>query len=63
MKLTKKQINLIISNTPSHLKGKVIGSAAVYPILGSYTKAGANWSYIAGWYEGALIVTVFGEIR
>jgi hypothetical protein len=61
MKLTKKQIDLIIEYTKKELKGK---STSIFKTLGYYQKNNANWSYLAGWtYEGDLVVTVFGEIK
>lgn len=60
MKLTREQINAIIAHTPEELKGKQI---RIWEELGSFTKAGANWSYRAGWtFEGVLVVTRFGEV-
>lgn len=60
MKLTKKQIDLIIKNTKKELKGT---SASIAQTLGYFQKAGANWSYVAGWtYNGDLVVTVFGTV-
>ena len=61
MNLTKKQIDLIIENTKKEIKGT---HQSIYITLGFFTKAGANWSYHAGWtYEGDLVVTVFGEVK
>lgn len=60
MKLTKKQIELIIKNTKKELKGKY---ASIAQTLGYFQKTGANWSYVAGWtYDGDLVVTVFGQV-
>lgn len=60
MRLTKKQIDIIILKTKKELKGKNI---SICNILGTYTKYGANWSYVAGWtYEGDLVATRFGEV-
>ena len=60
MKLTKKQIDAIRAHTPEELKGKQVHFAET---LGYFQKSGANWSYIAGWtYDGALVVTRFGEV-
>ena len=65
MKLTKNQIDLIRLYTPEKLKGKRISGWSGYT-LGSFTPAGANWSYVAKYidYNGApvLVVTRFGEI-
>ena len=65
MKLTRKQIDIIILYTPSELKGKQVGSWTGYK-LGSHTPSNANWSYIAQYidYNGMpiLVVTQFGEI-
>lgn len=59
MKLTRKQIELIKANTKPELKGK---AKTIDVLLGHYTKAGANWSYLAGWTkDGELVVTVFGD--
>lgn len=61
MKLTKKQIEIIIEQTRKDIKGK---SASLYKTLGYYMPSNANWSYQAGWtYEGDLVVTQFGIIR
>lgn len=61
MKLTYKQIEIIIKNTKKELKHKQI---SINEILGTYTKAGANWSYKAGYTaNGDLVVTVFGEVQ
>lgn len=61
MKLTKKQIDLIIEHTKKELKGT---QTSLMECLGYYQKSGANWSYIAGWtYDSDLVVTVFGEIE
>lgn len=60
MKLSKKQIDLIRKNTKKDLKGY---HASIAEVLGYFQRAGANWSYIAGWtYDGDLVVTRFGEI-
>lgn len=60
MRLTKKQIDLIINSTKKELKGK---NTNIYVTLGYYTPCGANWSYIAGWtMYGELVVTRFGEV-
>ena len=60
MNLTKKQIELIIENTPEELKGYY---ESIKTILGSFRPAGANWCWVAGWTcEGQLVVTRFGEI-
>ena len=65
MKLTKKQIDIIIKNTPALLRGCPVGSCAGVE-LGYYQPAGANWSYHAQYidYNGApvLVVTQFGHI-
>ena len=61
MNLTKKQIEIIKKQTKPELKGR---DASIAVLLGTYTKSGANWSYLVGWtYEGDLVVTVFGEIQ
>lgn len=60
MTLTKKQINLIIKQTPERLKKT---HEDLFPVLGTFTEAKANWSYVAGWTkEGFLAVTVCGII-
>lgn len=60
MKLTRKQINEIAQHTPADMVGK---QTSIYTVLGYFQKAGANWSYLAGWtYDGLLVVTRFGEI-
>lgn len=61
MKLTKKQIDIIIKNTKPELKGTF---PVIVETLGYYTKSECNWSYRAGFTsEGFLVVTVFGEVR
>lgn len=60
MKLTKKQIDVIIENTKKELKGT---SKSIYTELGYFRRCDANWSYVAGWtYNGDLVVTRFGEV-
>lgn len=60
MRLTKKQIDIIIANTKNTLKGK---QASIDIYLGFYQKNGANWSYKAGYTSnGDLVVTRFGEV-
>lgn len=60
MKLTRKQIDLIIKHTKKGLKGKYV---SISTTLGWYTPSNANWSYFAGWdYSGNLIVTRFGQV-
>lgn len=65
MKLTKKQIDIIRLYTPAALKGRQVSGWSGY-VLGTYTPAGANWSYVAKYidYNGApvLVVARFGEI-
>lgn len=64
MKLSKKQIEMIINNTPSALKGAQIGFQG--DIFGMYQKSGANWCYISVYidYNGirVLVVKQFGII-
>lgn len=61
MKLTKKQIDLIIKNTKPELKGT---HQSIKTTLGYFMPYNANWSYIAGWtYDGDLVVTVFGQVQ
>ena len=64
MKLTKKQIDVIIENTPPELSGS---AERKYIELGACWKRGANWSYQAGYilYKGQplLIVTVSGLVQ
>lgn len=63
-KLSKKQINMIIENTPKELHGKEVGHFALVQELGSFQKEGANWSYRAGWLEnGQLVVVCFGHVE
>lgn len=63
MSLTRKQIEIIIENTPKELKGKQMSLNA---ILGYYQKSNANWSYRVGYVQhkkqNILVVTMFGEI-
>ena len=65
MKLTKKQIDLIVKQTPKELHMQPVGSCAGVE-LGYYQPAGANWAYHAQFidYNGAplLVVTRFGHI-
>ena len=65
MKLTKKQIDMIILYTPAELHGKAVTGWTGYE-LGHYRPAGANWAYHAQYidYNGApvLVVTQFGHI-
>jgi len=72
MKLSKKQINLIIKNTPDFLKEK---QYSFIEDFGYYRPSDANWSYQVGWvYNEAeiyhreqdkkyLVVKVFGVIK
>lgn len=61
MKLTKKQIDIIIAHTPKELKGSC---PAIVADFGYYMKAGANWIYHAGYtHDGFLVVTVFGYVQ
>ena len=64
MKLTRKQIDMIINNTPAALKSRQIGFQG--DIFGTYQISGANWSYIAVYidYNGGrvLVVKQFGII-
>ena len=63
MNLTKKQIQKIIAHTPEHLKGTAPGSSAMREVLGRFSPADANWSYVAGWlHTGELVVIRFGEV-
>lgn len=65
MKLTRKQINIIVFNTPAELHGKPVPGGAGTE-LGYYQPAGANWAYHAQYidYNGApvLVATQFGHI-
>ena len=62
-RLTKRQIQQIIKRTPIELKGTCPGSSYIREVLGAYTPAEANWSYVAGWTaEGQLVVIRFGEV-
>lgn len=59
-RLTRKQINLIVENTPEHLLGT---QAHIHTTFGAYSPSNANWSYVAGWTaDGDLVVTRFGEV-
>lgn len=61
MKLTKKQIDIIIKNTRPELKDKFIN---IVEEIGMYTKADANWSYHAGFdRDKNMIVTVYGKVQ
>ena len=65
MKLTRKQIDVIILYTPAELRGcPVQGWTGLE--LGYYQPANANWAYHAQYidYNGApvLVVTQFGHI-
>lgn len=60
MKLTKKQIDVIIKNTPENLRGTF---PRVYDELGMFSKQDANWAYHAVYTDtGALVVTVYGQV-
>lgn len=60
MKLTKKQIKIIIEQTKKELKGT---QKSICKTLGYFQPLGANWSFVAGWtYEGDLVATRFGEV-
>ena len=65
MKLTRKQINIIVFNTPAELHGKP-ATGATGQELGYYQPTGANWAYHAQYinYNGApvLVATQFGHI-
>jgi hypothetical protein len=65
MKLTKKQIDLIIENTPSDLHGQPVRGLNNGE-LGYYSPANANWAYHAVFidYNGGsvLVATRFGHI-
>lgn len=61
MKLTKKQIEIIINHTPKELKGTF---PVIHCELGYYMKSDANWSYHAGYTaDGFLVVTVYGQVQ
>ena len=61
MKLTKKQIQIIIDQTPDELRGTFCD---VYPVLGYFSHVETNWGYKAGYTrDGVLVVTVFGQIQ
>jgi len=64
MKLNKKQIDLIVKNTPSELKGT---QAPFESDFGWFMRYGANWSYQAGFtrHNGVLVlvVRVFGVVQ
>lgn len=65
MKLTKKQIDLIIENTPADLHGQPVRGLHNGE-LGYYSPAGANWAYHAIFidHDGVpvLVATRFGHI-
>ena len=65
MRLTKKQIDVIILYTPAELKNKPVQGWTGCE-LGYYQPASANWAYHAVYidYNGApvLVVTQFGHI-
>ena len=61
MKLTKKQIDIIINHTPEELKGTF---KTIVCELGYFMKAETNWAYHAGYTaDGFLVVTVFGQVQ
>ena len=64
MKLTKRQIDTIIENTPEELKGY---HTSFESDLGYFMPSNANWSYHAGYVKHrdslALVVKVFGVIK
>lgn len=60
MKLTKKQMNAIITRTPAGLVGTF---PVISETLGYYSRPDWNWGYRAGWTsDGVLCVTQFGEV-
>ena len=65
MKLTKKQIDMIVLYTPEDLHGKAVSGWTGFD-LGYYSPANANWAYHARYvdYNGipVLVVTQFGHI-
>lgn len=67
MNMTKKQIDIIISNTPRVLKGKQSRDYSWVATLGYYQKPYANWSYSVELrlFKGVPtpVVVVFGEIQ
>jgi len=64
MKLSKKQIDIIVNNTPKELKGTQTPFESSF---GWFMRCSANWSYQAGYvtYNGSLVlvVKVFGAIQ
>lgn len=64
MNLTKKQIEIIIENTPRELKG--VNMAYTIADFGYYRPSYANWAYHACYirYKGLMILVVkqFGQI-
>ena len=61
MKLTKKQIDIIIRNTPKELKGTF---PKTEDELGYFMPYDANWSYRAVYTtDGVLVVTVYGQVQ
>jgi putative NIF3 family GTP cyclohydrolase 1 type 2 len=65
MKLTKKQIDLIVRHTPKELHMQPVNVWNADE-LGTYTPGGVNWSYHAHYidYNGMplLVVSRFGHI-
>ena len=64
MKLTKRQIDTIIGNTPKELDGCHHSFESDF---GFYMKPNANWSYRVGYVRHneilLLVVKVFGQIK
>ena len=64
MKLTKRQIDIIVENTPKELKGFHNSFDCDF---GYFMPSNANWCYRAGYVKHndnlVLVVKVFGQIK
>lgn len=63
MKLTKKQIDIIVENTPQELRGY---HTSFDCDLGYFAPTGANWAYLAGYVRHGdgmvLVAKLHGKI-
>ena len=60
MKLTKKQLKVIASQTPADMIGKQV---SICDSLGYYSRPDWNWGYRAGFTsDGVPVVTCFGDV-
>jgi len=64
MKLTKKQLDIIIENTPEELKGKTLAEVGALDGIGTHYKVGANWYYTTHYvpFNGVNVLVVRGSM-